>query len=92
MPVIDEFNGIKITIYYPPREHNPPHFHAKYGNDEASYNIVDLNVIAGKLGKPQHDAVTEWATHRQRELLSCWEQAQRHERVTRMGREDNLSS
>lgn len=29
MPEISRFYGIIIAIYY--NEHNPPHFHAKYG-------------------------------------------------------------
>lgn len=29
MPVISKFLGIVITMYW--NEHNPPHFHAKYG-------------------------------------------------------------
>jgi hypothetical protein len=29
MPEISRFLGIVISIYY--NEHNPPHFHAEYG-------------------------------------------------------------
>lgn len=30
MPEICLFRGIRITMYY--SDHNPPHFHAMYGN------------------------------------------------------------
>jgi hypothetical protein len=72
MPTIAEFNGITIRIYYRPREHPPPHFHAIYGDQEASYNIDTLEVIAGKLRRAQRRAVTDWAGSRREELMTCW--------------------
>lgn len=33
MPEISRFYGIIIRMYY--EDHNPPHFHAVYGDDEA---------------------------------------------------------
>jgi hypothetical protein len=33
MPTISEFFGILILMYY--SDHAPPHFHARYGDDEA---------------------------------------------------------
>lgn len=31
MPVIAKFYGIIIKMYFQQSEHNPPHFHAVYG-------------------------------------------------------------
>ena len=31
MPVISRFYGIIIKMYFQQSEHNPPHFHALYG-------------------------------------------------------------
>ena len=39
MPTISIFYGIVIQMFW--REHNPPHFHALYGEHEA---IFDLRV------------------------------------------------
>jgi hypothetical protein len=76
VPCICELaNGISIYIYYAPKEHPPPHFHAIYGDDEASYDIRSLKVTAGRLRSRQHRAVTEWASTRKRELLACWDLA-----------------
>ena len=36
MPTICEFFGILIRMYY--NDHLPPHFHAEYSGDEASYD------------------------------------------------------
>ena len=32
MPIVSEFYGIKIMMFWD--EHNPPHFHAEYGEKE----------------------------------------------------------
>lgn len=37
MPEISRFLGIVIAMYY--ADHNPPHFHAKYGDYEALIDI-----------------------------------------------------
>jgi Domain of unknown function (DUF4160)/Protein of unknown function (DUF2442) len=37
MPVISRFFGIVIFMYW--RDHSPPHFHAKYGDDEIKMSI-----------------------------------------------------
>jgi len=47
MPEISRFLGIIITMYY--SEHNPPHFHARYGSQSAEIAIQTLWVIAGRL-------------------------------------------
>ena len=72
MPTIAEFNGITIRIYYRPSEHPPPHFHAIYGDQQASYNIDTLEMIAGNLRRAQRRAVTNWAESRRQELMTCW--------------------
>jgi hypothetical protein len=75
MPAIAEFNGITLYIYYPPREHPPSHFHAIYGDQDASFAIETLEVTAGKLRRRQRKAVTDWASTRQAALQDCWDLA-----------------
>ncbi len=53
----------------------PPHFHARYGNDKAEYNIQTLELLAGKLPKRAHLLVVEWALEHRDELLKNWELA-----------------
>jgi hypothetical protein len=45
MPEITRFLGIVIVMYY--NEHNPPHFHAKYGNLTAAFTIRELSLLEG---------------------------------------------
>ncbi len=38
MPILSRFFGIVIAMYW--RDHAPPHFHAKYGEQEV---VVDID-------------------------------------------------
>jgi hypothetical protein len=42
MPEISRFYGIIISMYY--ADHNPPHFHAMYGEFKATIRIDDLGI------------------------------------------------
>jgi len=46
MPEISRFYGIVIGMFYD--EHNPPHFHAVYGNHKVAVRIDNLAVISTK--------------------------------------------
>lgn len=77
MPEIARFFGIVITMYYD--EHNPPHFHARYGKDRAAIEIETLRVREGKLPSRALGLVVEWASDHQEELMADWEAARRDE-------------
>jgi hypothetical protein len=47
MPEISRFFGIVIAMFY--NEHNPPHFHARNGKDQAAIEIRTLRVLEGRL-------------------------------------------
>jgi hypothetical protein len=48
MPRIGKFYGISIWMYHDEIQHlGRPHFHAGYGDDEASIDIESVTVIAG---------------------------------------------
>ena len=44
MPRISSFYGIIIWMYFD--DHNPPHFHATYGEFEIRININDFSIYA----------------------------------------------
>jgi Domain of unknown function (DUF4160) len=57
-------------MYY--RDHAPPHFHAMYGEHEATIDIVSGAVLQGSLPRRARNLVEDWlALHRQ-ELLLNW--------------------
>jgi hypothetical protein len=78
MPEICRFYGIIIRMYYD--DHNPPHFHAFYGDDEAWININTLAVFSGSLPARALGLVIEWASMRQDELRNDWELAKNQQK------------
>ncbi len=72
MPEISRFLGIIISMYYD--EHNPPHFHAKYGNYEIVVEIKS-GIVKGQFPKRAMRAVLEWLDLHKEELLQDWKLA-----------------
>ena len=73
MPEISRFYGIVIAMFY--SEHNPPHFHARYGKNKIAVEIRTLRVLEGTLPPRAMGLVMEWASQHQDELLANWEEA-----------------
>lgn len=73
MPEISLFGGIHITMYY--SDHNPPHFHAQYGDFKALVDIQHGYVIKGALPSRQLKYVLAWCEMHQDELMQNWELA-----------------
>jgi hypothetical protein len=61
------------------RDHNPPHFHAVYGNFEAIIDIAKNELIGGYLPPRVLGLVTEWTALHQKELMDNWERARRQD-------------
>lgn len=74
MPVISMFYGIIIRFYFIDNmQHNLPHIHARYAEFEASINIEDGEILAGKLPRKQLRLVQAWIELHRDELLADWE-------------------
>ena len=56
-------------------DHSPPHFHAEYGEYEAVYGIVTVEVLRGQLPRRAHALVVEWTTLHRVELEANWDRA-----------------
>ncbi|MBK8551696.1 MAG: DUF4160 domain-containing protein [Ignavibacteria bacterium] len=59
MPQISRFFGIIISMYY--NDHNPPHFHARYGEFESLISIDNFSILEGNLPSRALSLVIEWA-------------------------------
>ncbi len=66
MPEIARFYGIVIKLFF--GDHPPPHFHAVYGE-----NIDTLEMIEGDLPNRAKKLVIEWADIHKNELKLMWE-------------------
>ncbi len=75
MPEISRFYGIIIYILY--NDHNPPHFHAKYGEYKACFSIKELKLIEGILPVRATSHILEWAFLHREELLEDWNLARK---------------
>jgi len=73
MPEICRFYGIIVALFYD--EHNPPHFHARYGEYKVAVDIRSLVVLEGELPPRALGMLIEWASQHQAELLKDWELA-----------------
>ncbi len=82
MPRISEFYGIIIEMYW--SDHNPPHFHAKYGEHRAEIDIRTLGLLKGSLPNKAMSLVVEWAALHQGELLQRWQQARQHQPLNKI--------
>lgn len=71
MPVISEFFGMIVSMYW--NDHNPPHFHVRYGGDKAIFNIATGKKIKGSFSKRGEKLVTEWAKLNKKDLEKSWE-------------------
>lgn len=71
MPEISRFYGIVIRMYY--NDHNPPHFHAAYGNAEGVFSIDPVALMQGQMPSRASAMILQWATLHRQELLENWE-------------------
>jgi hypothetical protein len=67
MPVISRFFGIVIRMYY--NDHQPPHFHACYGEDESVVRVDPVGLLYGDLSPRSAAMVCEWALLHEVELI-----------------------
>lgn len=73
MPEISRFYGIIIKMFFKPKEHEPSHIHALYGEHIGIFDLRTLNMTEGDLPKKAQELVKEWLTAHQDELLKMWE-------------------
>jgi hypothetical protein len=72
MPEISRFLGIVVRMYI--NEHNPPHFHAIYGEYEITLDIM-TGVVSGKFPRRALKLVLDWYLLHKDELVENWELA-----------------
>ncbi|HHR85671.1 MAG TPA: DUF4160 domain-containing protein [Candidatus Acetothermia bacterium] len=82
MPEISRFFGILIKMFFD--DHNPPHFHAFYGEDQVLVDIRSMSVFAGHFPPRALGLVIEWATLHRQELLENWQRAVNQEPLAKI--------
>jgi hypothetical protein len=81
MPEISRFLGIIIAMFY--RDHEPPHFHAIYGDFEITVDIISGNVT-GDFPRRALRLVQEWREANREALLEDWRLARLRQPLNRI--------
>ena len=73
MPIISQFYGIIIRIYFKDTEkHYLEHIHVQYNEYDAVYSIKDNSILEGKLPPKQNNLVIAWMEIHRDELIALW--------------------
>ncbi len=74
MPTLAIIDGIRILMYL--NDHDPPHFHVRFGELRARIEISSGRMMSGRLDRRSLRKVQAW-TELNRDLLSeAWKQCQ----------------
>ena len=72
MPEISRFHGIIVFMNY--REHEPPHFHARYQTQEVLIEI-ETGIVEGRMSKRELRLLFEWLDLHREALMENWQRA-----------------
>ena len=81
MPIISRFFGIVVYIYW--RDHRPPHFHAKYQDEEVTVDI-QTGEVTGRMSRRALAMIEEWRVLHRDELLEDWRLAEAKKTLNRV--------
>ena len=81
MPEICRFFGIIITMFAD--DHNPPHFHIRYGNYKATITI-DKGIVTGQMPRNALNHVFRWLDLHRDELMENWKRLQNGEQAEKI--------
>jgi hypothetical protein len=70
VPEVSRFYGIVILFFH--NDHEPPHFHVRYGSAEAKVEILISRLLEGAIPRRAMRLVTEWTDLHRHELLGNW--------------------
>lgn len=72
MPEISRFYGIVIKMFFKPKEHEPSHIHALYGETIGIFDLKTMEMVKGDMPKKAQELVREWMEQHQNELIQMW--------------------
>ena len=60
-------------MYFKPKEHEPSHIHALYGEYMGEFNVRTMEMEKGDLPGKAQEIVREWLSLHQDELQKMWD-------------------
>jgi hypothetical protein len=82
VPTVSRFYGIEILMWF--NDHEPPHFHARYGEYEAKICIESGDVLSGELPTRALRIVRKWRSMSKSALMSNWVRAREQQPLQRI--------
>ena len=73
MPEVSRFYGIVIKMFFKPKEHEPSHIHALYGEYVGMFNIKTHEMTDGDLPQNAQNLVKEWLALNDKKLQEMWD-------------------
>lgn len=72
MPIISQFYGIIVSMYFDDKnQHNLPHIHVRYNEYKATYDF-EVNLLNGQLPTKQTKLLEAWIIIHKEELITLW--------------------
>ncbi len=81
MPEICRFFGIIITMFA--NDHNPPHFHIRYGDYNAIITL-DKGIVKGEIPSNALKQIFIWMNLHHDELIANWNRLQNGEDIQKI--------
>lgn len=79
MPIISQFYGIVVFMYYNDmQKHHIPHIHVRYNEYKAVYDL-DSNLLEGKMPIKQRKMIEAWIVIHLEELNTLWKLIQENQ-------------
>ena len=72
MPEICRFYGIVIKMFFKPKEHEPSHIHALYGEHIGIFDLRTMEMTEGDLPLRAQQLVKAWLQENQDKLITMW--------------------
>lgn len=70
------FYGLIVSMYYlDTKQHDYPHIHVKYAEQEAIFKIPDGSLLEGSLPNNKQKLVEAWIEIHKEELMANWQLA-----------------
>jgi len=73
VPEISRFYGIIIKMFFKPKEHEPSHIHALYGEYVGIFDLKTMEMMEGDMPIKAQGLIKEWISRNQKSLLQMWD-------------------
>lgn len=79
MPTVAIVDGVTIAVYA--NDHPPAHFHAKFAEHQAVFDVRTLEMVRGSIPPAKKRRVLQWAQTRKVELSRAFDRVRAKQHV-----------